>query len=60
MSVVHYYLGRPVHVWIAANSRRSPARESTKAADASTAASPGQPSAVTPVAEHGQEGAGFR
>ena len=24
-SIVHYYLGRPVDVWIAANSRRSPA-----------------------------------
>jgi hypothetical protein len=25
MPTVHYYLGRPAHVWIAAMSRRSPA-----------------------------------
>ena len=30
MSVVHYYLGRPVSVWIAANSRRSPAQRVRK------------------------------
>ena len=30
MTIVHYYLGRPAHVWIAANSRRSPARQEHK------------------------------
>jgi hypothetical protein len=40
MTIVHYYLGRPARVWIAANSRRSPARQARKAADASAAASP--------------------
>jgi hypothetical protein len=30
MTIVHYYLGRPAHVWIAANSRRSPARQAHK------------------------------
>jgi len=25
MTIVHYYLGRPARVWIAANTRRSPA-----------------------------------
>jgi hypothetical protein len=24
MTIVHYYLGRPARVWIAANARRSP------------------------------------
>ena len=24
MTIVHYYLGRPARVWIAANTRRSP------------------------------------
>ena len=27
MTIVHYYLGRPARVWIAANPRRSPARQ---------------------------------
>ena len=27
MTIVHYYLGRPARVWIAAHSRRSPARQ---------------------------------
>ncbi len=40
MTIVHYYLGRPARVWIAANSRRSPARQARKAADASATASP--------------------
>jgi hypothetical protein len=30
VTIVHYYLGRPAHVWIAANSRRSPARQAHK------------------------------
>jgi hypothetical protein len=30
MSCVHYYLGRPVYVWIAANARCSPARRAHK------------------------------
>lgn len=30
MPAVHYYLGRPAAVWIAANSRRSPARQAHK------------------------------
>jgi hypothetical protein len=30
MTIVHYYLGRPARVWIAANSRRSPARQARK------------------------------
>lgn len=24
MTIVHYYLGRPARIWIAANTRRSP------------------------------------
>src|SRR6266568_4797773 len=40
MTIVHYYLGRPARVWIAANSRRSPARQARNAADASATASP--------------------
>jgi hypothetical protein len=30
VTIVHYYLGRPAHVWIAANSRRGPARQAHK------------------------------
>jgi hypothetical protein len=32
VTIVHYYLGRPAHVWIAANSRRGPARQAHKGA----------------------------
>ena len=49
MTIVHYYLGRPAHVWIAANPRRSPARQAHKAADASTAASPASPREDPPL-----------
>jgi hypothetical protein len=57
MTIVHYYLGRPARVWIATNSRRSPARQARKAADASAAASPASPREDSPpsvpAAAHG-------
>ena len=43
MGIVHYYLGRPAHVWIAANSRRSPARQAHKGSGRVHSGIPGQP-----------------
>jgi hypothetical protein len=43
MTIVHYYLGRPTHVWIAANSRRSPARQAHKGSGRVHGGIPGQP-----------------
>jgi hypothetical protein len=43
MTIVHYYLGRPAHVWIAANSRRSPARQAHKDSGRVHSGIPGQP-----------------
>jgi len=43
MTIVHYYLGRPAHVWIAANSRRSPARQAHKGSGRVHSGIPGQP-----------------
>jgi hypothetical protein len=43
MGIVHYYLGRPAHVWIAANSRRSPARQAHKGTGRVHSGIPGQP-----------------
>ena len=43
MTIVHYYLGRPVQVWIAANSRRSPARQTHKGSGRVHSGIPGQP-----------------
>jgi hypothetical protein len=43
MTIVHYYLGRPAHVWIAANSRRSPLRQAHKGSGRVHSGIPGQP-----------------
>jgi hypothetical protein len=43
MGIVHYYLGRPAHVWIAANPRRNPARQAHKGRGRVTAASRASP-----------------
>ena len=43
MTIVHYYLGRPAHVWIAANSRRSPARQAHKGSGRVHSGIPAQP-----------------
>jgi hypothetical protein len=43
MTVVHYYLGRPARVWIAANSRRSPARQAHEGSGRIHSGIPGQP-----------------
>ena len=49
MTNVHYYLGRPSHVWIAANSRRSPAWQAHKGSGRVRSGIPGQPaSGFTP------------
>ena len=49
MTIVHYYLGRPSHVWIAANSRRSPAWQAHKGSGRVRSGIPGQPaSGFTP------------
>ena len=49
MTNVHYYLGRPAHVWIAANSRPAPHGKRIKAADASAAVSRASPRADSPL-----------
>jgi hypothetical protein len=43
VTTVHYYLGRPAHVWIAANPRRSPARQAHKGSGRVHSGIPGQP-----------------
>jgi hypothetical protein len=57
MTIVHYYLGRPAHVWIAANSRRSPARQARKGGGRIQSGIPGQPARGStpsvPAAAHG-------
>jgi hypothetical protein len=42
VTIVHYYLGRPAHVWIAANSRRGPARQAHKGSGRARTGIPGQ------------------
>jgi hypothetical protein len=57
MPAVHYYLGRPARVWIAAQSRRSPARQARNGSGRVHSGIPGQPaSGFTPsvsAAAHG-------
>ena len=57
MTIVHYYLGRPARVWIAANSRRSPARQARKGSGRVHNGNPGQPARgftpSVPAAAHG-------
>jgi len=57
MGIVHYYLGRPAHVWIAANSRRGPARQAHKGSGRVHSGIPGQPARgftpSVPAAAHG-------
>jgi hypothetical protein len=64
MTIVHYYLGRPAHVWIAANSRRSPARQAHKGSGRVHSGIPGQPArGFTPsvsAAAHGSTDAHAR
>jgi hypothetical protein len=48
MAAVHYYLGRPARVWIAAQSPAAPRGTRATAAGASTAASPASPPADSP------------
>ena len=51
MTIVHYYLGRPAHVWIAANSHRSPARQADKGSGRVHSGIPGEPArGLTPAA----------
>jgi hypothetical protein len=64
MGIVHYYLGRPAHVWIAANSRRSPARQAHKGSGRVHSGIPGQPARgftpSVPAAAHGSTDAHSR
>ena len=57
MTIVHYYLGRPARVWIAANPRRSPARQAHKGSGRVHSGIPGQPARgftpSAPAAAHG-------
>ena len=57
MAAVHYYLGRPARVWIAAHSRRSPARQARKDSGHVHSGIPGQPASgftpSVPAAAHG-------
>ncbi len=57
MTIVHYYLGRPAHVWIAANSRRCPAPQAHKRSGRAHNGVPGKPArgftASVPAAAHG-------
>jgi hypothetical protein len=43
MAAVHYYLGRPAHVWISAHSPRSPARPARTGSGPVHSGIPGQP-----------------
>jgi hypothetical protein len=53
MTIVHYYLGRPARVWIAANSRRSPARQARKGSGRVRSGVPGQPArGIHPFGAH--------
>jgi hypothetical protein len=56
MPVVHYYLGRPADVLIAAMSPRGPAR--ARAAGASTAAAPASPRPGSAASQPGMPPAG--
>lgn len=64
MTIVHYYLGRPAHVWIAANPRRSPARQAHKGTGRVHSGIPGQPARgftpSAPAAAHGPADAHLR
>jgi hypothetical protein len=57
MAAVHYYLGRPAHVWISAHSRRSPARQARTGSGPVHSGIPGQPARGStpsgPAAAHG-------
>jgi hypothetical protein len=41
MTIVHYYLGRPARIWIAANTRRSPGQAARGSTPSAPAAAPG-------------------
>jgi hypothetical protein len=57
VTVVHYYLGRPAHVWIAASSHRGPARQTHKGSGRVRNGGPGQPAAgLTPSAHAAASG----
>jgi hypothetical protein len=57
MTIVHYYLGRPARVWIAANSRRGPARQARKGSGRVRSGIPGQPaSGFTPSVSAAADG----
>ena len=60
MAAVHYYLGRPAHVWISAHSPRSPARQTRTGSGPVQAGIPGQPAngstPSAPAAAHGSAG----
>ena len=64
MTIVHYYLGRPAHVWIAANSRRSPARQAHKGSGGVRNGIPGKAARgftpSVPAAAHGSTDASSR
>ena len=64
MGIVHYYLGRPAHVWIAANPRRNPARQAHKGSGRVHSGIPDQPArGLTPsvsAAAHGSTDAHSR
>jgi hypothetical protein len=50
MPLVHYYLGRPASVWIAAMSKRSSARRPRTGTGPARAGNPGQPACARPPA----------
>jgi hypothetical protein len=46
MPLVHYYLGRPASVWIAAMSKRSSAQRPRTGTEPARAGNPGQPASA--------------
>jgi hypothetical protein len=57
MAAVHYYLGRPAHVWISAHSPRRPARPARNGSGPVHSGIPGQPATGStpsaPITAHG-------
>ena len=52
MTIVHYYLGRPARVWIAANTRRSPGQPARGSTPSVPAAAHGSADARPPRVGH--------
>jgi hypothetical protein len=52
MPLVAFYLGRPAHVWIAAMSRRGPARKADNGSGVVRVGIPARPEPIEPEAAH--------